>query len=184
MRVTEPRLWLIRHAESTWNAARRWQGQADPPLSEAGRAQARRLGEALREEGLQLLVASDLARAAETARIVADVVGLAPRLEPRLRELDAGEWSGLRRAEIAERYGEALQRFDAGDSTARAGGAESRADVAGRAREALRELLASEGSRRIAILSHEGVLASLLPGLSWGNAEWRVADRAELAVDA
>ena len=48
--MTESRLWLIRHAESTWNAAGRWQGQADPPLSEKGRAQARQLAESLRAE--------------------------------------------------------------------------------------------------------------------------------------
>lgn len=178
--MIETRLWLIRHAESTWNAVGRWQGQADPPLSELGRRQAQSLADALRGERLEVLVASDLARAAETAEIVADGLSVAVRFEPRLRELDAGAWSGLSRAEIAARDGEALRRFDSEDRDAPAGGAESRADVKRRAREVLREWLPAGGQRRIAFLSHEGVLGSLLPGLQLGNAEWRVAERAEL----
>jgi broad specificity phosphatase PhoE len=181
--VTETRLWLIRHAQSTWNAAGRWQGQADPPLSERGRRQAQALAEGLRGEGIELLVASDLRRAAETAEIVAQGLGLAVRLEPRLRELDAGAWSGLLRAEIAERDGEALRRFDGEDPEARAGGAESRADVKQRGSDALRAWLSAAGDQRLAVLSHEGVLGSLLPGLQLGNAEWRVAERAELDLD-
>lgn len=178
--MSESRVWLIRHAESTWNASGRWQGQADPPLSERGREQARRLAEALQHEGIELLVTSDLSRAAETAAIVGAALGLVPRPEQRLRELDAGPWSGLTRAEIRERDGEALRRFDTDDPHAPAGGAESRADVAARAREALAELLATRAERRIGILSHEGVLGSLLPGLRLANAEWRTASPSEL----
>jgi len=181
--VTETRLWLIRHAESTWNAAGRWQGQADPPLSERGRRQAQTLAEGLRGEGVEVLVASDLRRAAETAEIVAQALGLVARLEPRLRELDAGAWSGLLRAEIAARDGEALRRFDTEAPDARAGGAESRADVKQRAGDALREWLSAAGDRRLAFLSHEGVLGSLLPGLQLGNAEWRVAECEDLNLD-
>lgn len=185
--MTEPPLWLVRHAESTWNASGRWQGHADPPLSARGREQARRLAAGLRGEGLERLVASDLARAAETAAIVGAVLGLQPQPEPRFRELDAGAWAGLSREEIAARDGGALARFDTGDPEAPAGGAESRSQAARRAREALLELLAGSGGSRVAIVSHGGVLGSLLPGLSLGNAEWRVAARSELgilAVDA
>jgi len=182
--MSEPRIWLIRHAESTWNAAGRWQGQADPPLSERGRQQARSLAEGLRDEGLELLVTSDLGRAAETAGIVGAALGLEPRLEPRLRELAAGAWSGLSRAQIEQRDGAALARFDSGDPEAPAGAAESRKQVAQRARAVLRELLASSGGQRVAILSHEGVLGALLPGLCLGNAEWRVASEGELALGA
>jgi probable phosphoglycerate mutase len=179
-----PPLWLVRHAESTWNASGRWQGQADPPLSERGRGQAERLAEALRDEGIELLVASDLARAAETAVIVGARLGLVPQPEPRLRELDAGAWSGLTRARIAARDGEALARFDAGDPSAPAGGAESRVDVARRARAALAERLAATPGARLAIVSHEGVLGSLLPGLRLANATWRRAARSELRIAA
>lgn len=172
--MNEHGLWLIRHAESTWNAVGRWQGQADPPLSERGRGQAEELAAALCGEGLEVLIASDLVRAAETARIVGGVLGLEPRLEPRLRELDAGSWSGLTREEILRRDRAALTRFDAGEPGVPAGGAESRDDVARRARAALAELLPGIPGCRVGIVCHEGVLSSLVPGLELGHAEWRV----------
>lgn len=93
------RLLLIRHGQSEWNADGRWQGQADPPLTDLGRAQARHAARSLGV--VDAIVASDLQRAAETAAIIAEELGVGPLvLEPGLRERDAGEWSGLTRAEI------------------------------------------------------------------------------------
>ncbi|MDJ0850875.1 MAG: histidine phosphatase family protein [Myxococcota bacterium] len=175
-----PSFWLIRHAESTWNAAGRWQGQADPPLTARGRRQASTLAGRLAEEGLEVLVASDLARTAETAGIVGGALGLEPRLEPGLRELDAGSWSGLGRAEIESRYGPALAHFDAGHPDARAGGAECRREVAARARRALRAVAREHATRRVAVVTHSGVMQSLLPRLRLGHAEWRVVEVAAL----
>jgi broad specificity phosphatase PhoE len=99
----ETRILLVRHGQSEWNASGRWQGQADPPLTSLGRAQA---FEASRGLGaLDAVWASDLERAAETAVIVSEALGVGPVvLDPDLRERDAGEWSGLTRDEIDERY--------------------------------------------------------------------------------
>jgi probable phosphoglycerate mutase len=94
---------LVRHGQSEWNAAGRWQGQADPALSDLGREQARLAAAALGT--VDAIVASDLQRASETALIISGLLGVGPVvLEPGLRERDAGEWSGLTRAEIDERY--------------------------------------------------------------------------------
>jgi broad specificity phosphatase PhoE len=105
---SETRILLVRHGQSEWNASGRWQGQADPPLTDLGRAQA---GEAARAIGaVDAVWASDLARAAETAVIVANSLGVGPVvLDADLRERDAGEWSGLTRDEIDERYPGYLQ---------------------------------------------------------------------------
>jgi probable phosphoglycerate mutase len=93
------RLLLIRHGQSEWNADGRWQGQADPPLTDLGRHQA--LHAARNLGTVDAIVASDLQRASETALIIAEALGVGPVvLEPGLRERDAGEWSGLTRAEI------------------------------------------------------------------------------------
>ena len=93
------RVLLIRHGQSEWNAQGRWQGQADPPLSDLGRHQA--LHAARHLGTVDAIVASDLQRASETALIIAEALGVGPVvLEPGLRERDAGEWSGLTRAEI------------------------------------------------------------------------------------
>lgn len=90
---------VARHGQSEWNALGRWQGQADPPLSDLGRTQA--LAAAERVGSVDVVVASDLQRAVETAAIIARVLGVGPvMVEAGLRERDAGEWSGLTRDEI------------------------------------------------------------------------------------
>ena len=93
------RVLLVRHGQSEWNADGRWQGQADPPLTDLGRHQALH---AARHLGVvDAIVASDLQRATETAMIIANELGVGPLvLEAGLRERDAGEWSGLTRREI------------------------------------------------------------------------------------
>jgi broad specificity phosphatase PhoE len=101
--IAETRVLLTRHGQSEWNALGRWQGQADPPLSELGRRQAH---EAARSLGaIDAIWASDLRRAAETAVIIGDEMGVGPVvLDAGLREREAGEWTGLTRAEIERRY--------------------------------------------------------------------------------
>ena len=97
------RLLLVRHGESIWNADGRWQGQADPPLSDRGRDQAVAAASALGT--VDALVTSDLERAAETGAIIGRILGIDPVLvEPRLRERDAGSLSGLTRPEIHEAF--------------------------------------------------------------------------------
>jgi broad specificity phosphatase PhoE len=96
-------LLLARHGQSVWNADGRWQGQADPPLSDLGREQAYRAAASVGT--VDLIVASDLERAHHTALIISEAIGVGPVvLEPDLRERDAGEWSGLTRAEIEESW--------------------------------------------------------------------------------
>jgi broad specificity phosphatase PhoE len=94
------RILLIRHGQSTWNADGRWQGHADPPLSELGRRQAAAAGTAITDAGFTSIVASPLQRAHQTASIVGDVLGLAVANDERLMERDAGEWTGMTREEI------------------------------------------------------------------------------------
>jgi probable phosphoglycerate mutase len=97
------RILLVRHGQSEWNAVGRWQGQADPPLSDLGRRQAQVAAKSI--GAVDAVFASDLVRAADTAAILAAELGVGPVvIDPDLRERDAGEWSGLTRAEIDERY--------------------------------------------------------------------------------
>jgi broad specificity phosphatase PhoE len=97
--VTE--LLLARHGETDWNAERRWQGHADLPLNERGRGQARALAEDLAaDERIDIVYSSDLARARETASIVADRLGLELVLEPDLREIAVGSRQGRTWIEI------------------------------------------------------------------------------------
>jgi broad specificity phosphatase PhoE len=94
---------LLRHGQSTWNAQQRWQGQADPPLSDLGRAQAAHAGRRL--GAVDAIVTSPLERAHATAQILAEAIGVGPvEVVPALAERDAGPWSGLTRDEIEERW--------------------------------------------------------------------------------
>lgn len=93
----------IRHGQSAWNALGRWQGQADPPLTDLGRRQAFHAAQHLGT--VDAIVASDLQRARETAEIIAEELGVGPvSVEPAFRERHAGEWEGLTKAEIEERW--------------------------------------------------------------------------------
>ncbi len=101
--MTSARILLVRHGESTWNAAARWQGRADPPLTEVGQRQAAAAAEAI--GAVDAIVASSLQRAHHTAVILSEFIGIGPvHLDERLVERDAGEWTGLTVDEIDQRF--------------------------------------------------------------------------------
>jgi probable phosphoglycerate mutase len=103
---------LARHGETDWNRERRWQGHADQPLNELGREQARELAASLEGRAIDAIYASDLARAHQTALIVGERLELPVRADPRLREVDVGDWSGMTHTDIDP---DALRRWEAGE---------------------------------------------------------------------
>ncbi|MDQ6943790.1 MAG: histidine phosphatase family protein [Candidatus Eremiobacteraeota bacterium] len=88
-------LICVRHGRTAWNADKRFQGHTDIPLDDEGRAQATALAALLRNERIDAAVSSDLARAAETARIVLGPRDVPLRLNPDWREMQFGAWEGL-----------------------------------------------------------------------------------------
>jgi broad specificity phosphatase PhoE len=102
---------LARHGQSDWNATRRWQGHSDRPLTAKGRAQAQALAKRLEHIELDAVYSSDLRRAADTARVVADAQGLDVVELLDLREVDVGTWSGLTREEAEQRFPEGFARW-------------------------------------------------------------------------
>lgn len=98
------RILIVRHGETDWNRTRRAQGQIDIPLNEEGRAQARRVSGELADRRLAAVYSSDLARAADTARVIANAHRLEVVLDPAFREMDQGEWEGLSNEEIKRRW--------------------------------------------------------------------------------
>lgn len=100
------RIILLRHGRTAWNAERRYQGQADPPLDEVGHAQAIESAALVAAMDPDLLVSSDLQRAEQTARRIASLTGLALTVDVRLRERHLGHWQGLTRVDVEARYPE------------------------------------------------------------------------------
>jgi probable phosphoglycerate mutase len=166
---TGRRLILARHGRTAWNAAGRAQGHADVSLDDGGRRQAEAMAAALADLDPVLLVSSDLARARETAAFLEKATGLTAEEDPRLREYDVGERTGLTREEFAERLGaDAALAWDV-HAHVEAPGAETLEEVAERIVPATREVLARLGPGETAVLvMHGAALRIALAGvLGW-----------------
>lgn len=153
---------LIRHGETDWNVDKRLQGHIDIGLNEAGQRQVLALGEALAGEGIDAVFASDLQRARDTAQAVAGAAGLAVQIDAGLRERCYGGFEGLRHTEIEARYPEACRQWKAREPDFRypAGEriAETMREFYERSVAAVQRVLASGRYRKVAIVTHGGVL--------------------------
>ncbi len=110
------RLLLLRHGQSTWNLDGRWQGLADPPLSELGSAQATAAAPALAQYEFAAVYSSDLQRAKSTAEIISRALSITQlTVDPYLRERDVGDWTGMTTAEIHDRWPEVGEKRAAGE---------------------------------------------------------------------
>jgi broad specificity phosphatase PhoE len=106
------RIFVARHGETDWNAAQRWQGHTDVPLNDVGRGQARELAGRLRTHRVGGVVTSDLARAAETGRIVAAELGVpVAYVDHALRERSFGVFEGLTREECEIHHADAWRAW-------------------------------------------------------------------------
>jgi probable phosphoglycerate mutase len=150
-------LLLARHGETDWNRDGRFQGHADPPLNEHGRRQAHALADLLADEPLEAIYSSDLLRAQETAQIVAMQRGMEIVLDPQLRERDVGEWSGLTRAEIDERFPNQIQAWREGRVVV----GETPEALSERVLAAARRISATHPSGVVLVVSHGGALRML-----------------------
>jgi 2,3-bisphosphoglycerate-dependent phosphoglycerate mutase len=152
-------LLLARHGESDWNRARRWQGFADRPLSDKGRAQAAELAERLADIALDAVYSSDLQRARDTADAVARAQGLELTTLPALREVDVGSWQGLTREEAEARFPEGFRRWRAGGTGWEDG--ESYGEMSARVLGAVTEIARRHDEGRVLIVSHGGPIRAI-----------------------
>ncbi|MDP3793641.1 MAG: histidine phosphatase family protein, partial [Candidatus Uhrbacteria bacterium] len=100
------RFFIVRHAETDWSKEQRLQGQTDIPLNQNGLAQAAELAERLSGTDITHILTSDLSRARETGRVVAERLSLPFLVDSRLAECRFGSIEGLARKEIVTRHGE------------------------------------------------------------------------------
>jgi broad specificity phosphatase PhoE len=147
------RILLARHGETDWNREHRWQGQSDTPLNDTGRKQARALAEELAGEPLDAVYSSDLIRAHETARVVAEQRGLDVVAIRDLRERSFGSLEGLTTDEIQARYpGIELPWSDG----------ETREAMAERVLGALKRIAETHPDAHVLVVSHGGPLRAVL----------------------
>lgn len=152
-------LFVVRHGATQWNVELRAQGQADIPLNDLGRAQARAAGRVLAAYPLDAVYSSDLRRAADTAWAIARVHGLEVVTDADLREIDQGEWTGLTENEIRTRWPE--RWGPARHYRARPGG-ESPAQVRDRALSVLRRIARAHPDGSVVVVSHGATIRTLL----------------------
>lgn len=164
---TPARVLCIRHGETDWNAAGRWQGNAPVPLNATGLAQSAALGRYLASNGARItaLYSSDLPRAWQTAQAIAEALSLPVQPEPRLREIDLGDWQGLTRDEVLAWDGERYAAYRADWRNIPAPNGESRAALRVRARAAFDDIAARHAGQTVALVTHGGTLGMLLESL-------------------
>ena len=153
--MTRRRIVFWRHGRTAWNAERRFQGQTDVPLDDTGLAQADRAAHALARLTPGRIVSSDLSRARMTAQALSVLTGLPVHTDADLRETFAGEWQGLTRSELEERFGDDLAQWAAG-SDIRPGGGETRKEVAERMVAAVTRALADVPAERTLVVATHG----------------------------
>jgi broad specificity phosphatase PhoE len=160
-------LYVMRHGETDWNAARRLQGHTDIPLNDAGTAQAHALRDELAHVDFDAAYASDLQRAHDTAQIV-----MQPRAQPvkrmqALRECKMGPGEGMIVSHFEERFAALIHarnqlplaerfQFKLHDEI------ESYHETFSRAEACLREIADAHAGGSVLVVSHGGVMRVLL----------------------
>ena len=159
---TVTNLLFIRHGETDWNRQQRFQGQIDVPLNDNGLAQAARLGQRLAAEPFDVLLSSDLTRAQQTAAPLAQAWDMPLQPVPGLREQHFGAWEGLDVPTIKSQHGALWPQWLQHDGDfALPGGGESLRQFHARVMASVRQLVAQHAGRRLALVTHGGVLDML-----------------------
>lgn len=151
---------LIRHAQTDWNVARRWQGHIDIPLNEQGFVQAEQLARRLANWPIASIYTSDLSRAFDTAVVVGKALNIEPVPDPALRERHGGQFQGMTLDKLLTKYSEQWQQVRHGGEAPPDG--ESNLQVAKRIVSAYEGYIAQHPNQMFAIVSHGGALKLLI----------------------
>jgi len=172
-------LYLVRHGQTEFNAAGRWQGQCDSPLTDIGRVQASQVAGILSSQGVSKsakIVSSPLGRATQTAAIIAGILGLVEPaiLDDRLKEVGMGSWDGLTDAEIEARWPNARDGLGVNEWFFHSSDGESFDEMLDRVRAALSDLMVDHGVAKVVVC--HGVTSRLLRGIHGGLSKTEMLD--------
>ena len=160
------RFGLIRHAQTVWNREKKIQGHSDSPLTDEGIVQATRWGRILEQFSWNRLLASDTGRALATAEIISAYLKIPLTGDPRLREQDWGSWAGKTIAQLKAEQPLALTVQNSAGWDFRPPGGEDRKSVLERSQTALQEAFDRWPRENVLVVTHEGVIKSLVYHLS------------------
>jgi len=183
--VIVSRLLIARHGETEANAEGRYMGHSDSPLTPGGLEQVNRLAERLAKTSMDVLYASDLPRAAQTAQMIGDRCGLSVRLDERLRERDIGILQGLTDEEARAEHPDVFRRLDSLSIDYAIPGGESASAFRARLASFLEDFTTSEDGGRVLLVAHGGVARCLLWHLldiPYRASRWARSDNASVTA--
>lgn len=162
-REAQQKVYFVRHGQTDWNAQGRIQGRMDIPLNTVGMEQARELAEQLAQKNVSVdrVVTSDLSRAYETGRIVAERLGVPCEKSHNLYEREFGDWEGLKMSEIQEKWAQLYEDWMNRRYDFRPPNGESYHELAQRMMNAVGKLLENT-KENLLIVSHGGSLSAFL----------------------
>lgn len=185
--MTAARVVLWRHGETEWNATGRYQGQADVALNDRGLAQARAAAPRLAALAPQRIVASDLVRARSTAAELGALTGVGVEVEPRLQEINVGDWAGLTNEQVFAANPDFAEALYAGRDARRSASGETGAEAGSRVAEALLDIAEGTPDGQVVVCVGHGfalrVATVFLLGLDYAhnltlgglwNASWSI----------
>jgi len=159
------KLLLVRHGQTLWNNAFRYQGHTDTELSDDGRSQSEQLSRRLAEIPLQAVYASDLRRALDTAGIIAEPHGLPVQPMAGLREINFGAWEGLTFQEIKNTYRDIAENWHKSPGSVRIPDGETFQELKERAYGTVMDLVKRHDPGTIAVVTHGGVIRAIICAL-------------------
>jgi broad specificity phosphatase PhoE len=159
------RIHLVRHGATQLTEEDRFAGSSDVELSEEGRRQVASLAERLKDEKLDAIYASPLARTLQTARILASAHGVEPIPEPGLREIDYGRWEGLRRIDVERDFETEYAIWQEDPFTIAPHGGESGLNVLNRILPVVRRIVQTHQDGSVLVISHKGTNRLLISSL-------------------
>jgi alpha-ribazole phosphatase len=170
------RIYLVRHGETEWNKKGIYQGQEDVPLNEKGKNEAKILSTAFKDKKIPIIYSSDLARARETAEIIAQEVGIQTIIYKKsLREMDFGNWTGRSILEMEEDSG-LFQLWQKDPWNISPPNGETLKDLANRVRREAEEIFLKHYNQDVLVVTHAGPIRALIFDLigSTGNTYWNL----------
>lgn len=156
------RFIIIRHGYSQGNKEKRFSGQMDVPLDEAGLSQAKSTAEyILKNYEVDSIYSSDLVRAYETVKPIAEALGKKVVTCDGLREIDVGDWEGMPIVDVAEKYPESLAFYKQTPGLVRFEGGESFREATDRALRTMEKIAAENEGKTVIVGTHGGIVRAL-----------------------